>query len=47
MPNEQILEAIKQGKDLPVAESNVPSLSESKLKDLTWALDINQNVKGR
>lgn len=23
----------------------VPSLSESKLKDLTWALDINQNVK--
>ncbi|HCB35566.1 MAG: hypothetical protein A2W52_00475 [Candidatus Taylorbacteria bacterium RIFCSPHIGHO2_02_49_25] len=25
--------------------SVVPSLSESKLKDLTWALDINQNVK--
>ncbi|MSU56129.1 MAG: PrgI family protein [Candidatus Taylorbacteria bacterium] len=25
----------------------VPSLSNSKLKDLTWALDINQNVKNR
>ncbi|MDO8594649.1 MAG: PrgI family protein [bacterium] len=25
----------------------VPALSESKLKDLTWALDINQNVKGQ
>ncbi len=25
----------------------VPSLSESKLKDLTWALDINQNIKKR
>lgn len=23
----------------------VPTLSDSKLKDLTWALDINQNVK--
>ncbi|MEK7170477.1 MAG: PrgI family protein [Patescibacteria group bacterium] len=23
----------------------LPALSESKLKDLTWALDINQNVK--
>ncbi len=27
--------------------ASVPSLSESKLKDLTWALDINQNVKKR
>lgn len=26
---------------------DVPALSESKLKDLTWALDINQNVKRR
>ncbi|MEK7207975.1 MAG: hypothetical protein AAB699_00325 [Patescibacteria group bacterium] len=25
--------------------SAVPRLSESKLKDLTWALDINQNIK--
>ena len=25
--------------------ASVPALSESKLKDLTWALDINQNVK--
>ncbi len=25
--------------------SKVPTLSDSKLKDLTWALDINQNVK--
>lgn len=25
--------------------ATVPTLSESKLKDLTWALDINQNVK--
>ncbi len=25
--------------------SAVPKLSESKLKDLTWALDINQHVK--
>lgn len=24
---------------------DVPALSESKLKDLTWALDINQNIK--
>lgn len=23
----------------------IPSLNESRLKDLTWALDINQNVK--
>lgn len=28
-------------------ELRVPALSESKLKDLTWALDINQNVKKR
>lgn len=27
------------------AKNEVPALSESKLKDLTWALDINQNVK--
>jgi len=27
--------------------NSVPSLSESKLRDLTWALDINQNVKKR
>ena len=27
------------------AAASVPILSESKLKDLTWALDINQNVK--
>ena len=26
-------------------DGGVPSLSESKLKDLTWALDINQNIK--
>jgi hypothetical protein len=26
-------------------DGGVPTLSESKLKDLTWALDINQNVK--
>ncbi len=25
----------------------VPSLSESKLKDLTWSLDVNENVKAR
>jgi len=25
----------------------IPALSDSKLKDLTWALDINQNVKKR
>lgn len=24
---------------------NIPTLSKSKLKDLTWALDINQNVR--
>ena len=34
-------------KEFSKAESVVPSLSESKLKDLTWALDINQNVKTR
>ncbi len=28
-------------------DGGVPSLSESKLKDLTWSLDINQNVKKR
>jgi len=28
-------------------DGGVPSFSESKLKDLTWALDINQNVKKR
>ena len=28
-------------------DGGVPALSESKLKDLTWALDINQNVKKR
>ena len=27
------------------AESVIPALGESKLKDLTWALDINQNIK--
>lgn len=27
--------------------ASVPTLSESKLKDLTWALDINQNVRNR
>jgi hypothetical protein len=27
------------------ARTTVPTLSESKLKDLTWALDINQRVK--
>lgn len=42
----------KQPKKLEVASSklegrgpNVPALSESKLKDLTWALDVNENVK--
>lgn len=25
----------------------IPRLSKSKLKDLTWALDINQNIKKR
>ena len=34
-------------KEFSKGESVVPSLSESKLKDLTWALDINQNVKTR
>lgn len=28
-------------------DGGVPVLSESKLRDLTWALDINQNVKKR
>src|SRR3989338_11503149 len=28
-------------------DGGVPNLSESKLKDLTWALDINQNVKNQ
>lgn len=28
-------------------DGGVPALSESRLKDLTWALDINQNVKKR
>ncbi len=28
-------------------DGGVPSLSDSKLKELTWALDINQNVKRR
>ncbi|MFA6552327.1 MAG: PrgI family protein [Candidatus Paceibacterota bacterium] len=27
--------------------SSIPHLSDSKLKDLTWNLDINQNVKNR
>ena len=39
-PDETIQEFSKKGND-------VPSLSDSKLKDLTWALDINQNVKRR
>ena len=26
-------------------DGGVPALSESRLKDLTWSLDINQNVK--
>lgn len=34
-------------KGFSAMENPVPSLSESKLKDLTWALDINQNVKRR
>ena len=34
-------------KGFSAMESSVPALSESKLKDLTWALDINQNVKKR
>lgn len=34
-------------KEFSKAENPLPSLSESKLKDLTWALDINQNVKTR
>ncbi len=38
-PNDAVKEFSKDG--------GVPSLSDSKLKDLTWALDINQNVKAR
>lgn len=34
-------------KELTSTGGTVPALSESKLKDLTWALDINQNVKSR
>ncbi len=37
------IEARREEASLP--SSPVPALSESKLKDLTWALDINQNVK--
>lgn len=36
-PNDAVKEFSKDG--------GVPALSESKLRDLTWALDINQNVK--
>ena len=31
----------KRGVETPA----IPALSESKLKDLTWALDVNENVK--
>jgi len=31
----------------PEGGNTVPALSKSKLKDLTWALDINQNVRDR
>ncbi len=37
----------KEKESAGFAESSVPSLSESKLKDMTWALDINQNLKGK
>ena len=34
----------RKAEEMPI-ESAIPTLGESKLKDLTWALDINQNVK--
>src|SRR3989338_9211636 len=34
-------------KELTTAQDAIPALRESKLKDLTWALDINQNVKSK
>lgn len=37
----------KEMSDQVSATASVPALAESKLKDLTWALDINQNVKGK
>ena len=39
--------APEASKERAVPQSAVPSLSESRLKELTWALDINQNVKKR
>ena len=35
----------KLAEELKASGTTIPALSESKLKDLTWALDINQNVK--
>ena len=39
------LTAVDAAKELTKTGVDVPALSESKLKDLTWTLDINQNVK--
>ncbi len=34
-----------RGAESAPAQSEVPTLGKSKLEDLSWALDINQNVK--
>lgn len=36
--------AQKSASDLPPAEVTVPALSENKLKDLSWSLDINERL---
>lgn len=35
--------AVKLEKDKPIEQIYVPKLSESKLKELTWSLDIKEN----
>jgi len=42
IPEKRPEEIVKQAKSM----LSVPKLSESKLKDLTWSLDIKENVNG-
>lgn len=43
VPQERAAQIAANRKDKPLEQVYVPKLSESKLKDLTWSLDIKQN----
>lgn len=43
VPQQKAEQIAANRKDAPIEQVYVPKLSESKLKDLTWSLDIKQN----